>query len=155
MKRSLTILAIVLLVGVIAYPVLAQGPKWGKGGSGYEKPYDRYGTLTAEQREKLEMAHKKFFDETIQIRNELRTKSAELNTVLNSTDPDTEKAKTLQKEISDLQATLSQKRIDLELEERKINPDARYGKGYGKGYGRHMMGSGPHMEGYGPGTCWR
>ena len=165
MKRLLGILAIVLLIGAIAYPVLAHGPKWGKGGHmmyGWEggpdtgPSYGRgYDKLTAEQREELDALHKKFYDETTSLRNELRNKSTELDTILNTANPDTEKAKTLQKEISDLQAELSQKQIDLELEKRKINPDARYGRGYGRGYGRHMMGYGPHMRGYGPGACWR
>jgi len=62
-------------------------------------------------------------------------------------DPDREKVKALQKELSDLRAKIDEKRLNYELEARKIIPDdqraGRYGRGY---YGRHM-------GGYGPGVC--
>jgi zinc resistance-associated protein len=109
----------------------------------------------------LDKLHQKFHDETAQLRNEIWTKSRELNTLLNSPNPDTEKAKALQKEISDLRAQLAEKRLNFKLEERKIVPEVRFGRGHGKGYyGHHMRGYGPgmgyghHMGGYGPGTCW-
>ncbi|KPK27814.1 MAG: hypothetical protein AMK69_09850 [Nitrospira bacterium SG8_3] len=73
-----------------------------------------------------------------------------------------------------LRAQLAEKRLDFELEERKIAPDTRHGSGYGRGYGQgygrgygrgyghhmggyghHMGGSGPHMGGYGQGGCWQ
>jgi hypothetical protein len=44
---------------------------------------------------------------------------------------DAGKAKTLQKEICDLKAKLSQAQIQFEIEERKINPDPPMGMGYG------------------------
>jgi zinc resistance-associated protein len=170
MKRLLTIAAFILLTGVLAAPVLARGPGWGwgghmmygpGGGPGYG-PYNRgyTDTLTAEQRDQIEALYKKFYDETSQLRNELWTKHNELRETLNATEPDVEKAKALQKEISDLQSTLAQKRIDLEVQESKIAPDTQYSRGYGRGFGGHMMGRGYGMGhgwnrgGYGPGSCW-
>lgn len=172
MKRLVTLLGIVVLVGAVAVPVVAHGPNWGKGhhmmGSrgdcpGYGTQHGPgYGSLTEEQRTQLDKLHQKHHDETARHRNEIWTKSRELNTLLNSPNPDTEKAKALQKEISDLRAQLAEKRLNFKLEERKIVPEARFGKGYGKGgyYGHHMRGHGPgmgyghHMGGYGPGYCW-
>jgi hypothetical protein len=75
--------------------------------------------------------------------------------------------KSLQKEISDLQGKMADKRVDFELEARKIAPNARFGRGYGRGYGQGYgrygtMGRnygpygqyGPHHgQGYGP--CWQ
>jgi zinc resistance-associated protein len=144
---------------------------WGGGpGQGYCGDYGPgAGNLTEEQRTQLDTLNKKFFDETAQLRNEMWTKSSELRALLNSPNPDADKARALQKEITGLRAQLAEKRLDLELEERKIAPDARYGsgygrggygKGYGRGYGHHMRGHGPgggyghHMGGYGPGSCW-
>jgi len=128
---------------------------WG-GGSGSRMGYDRgYDNLTKEQHNQLDKAHQEFYDETAKLRKDIRAKRAELNALLNSSDPDAEKAKALQKEISDLRAKLAQERINFALEERKIDPDARIGRGYGMGYGRHMGGYGPgmgsRMMGYGPG----
>jgi zinc resistance-associated protein len=122
--------------------------------------------VTEEQHTKLDTLHKKFYDETAQLRNDMWTKSTELSTLLNSPNPDADKARALQKEITDLRAQLAEKRLNFELEERKIAPDARYSSGYGRhmrgygpgmGSGRHMggygqgMGYGHHMGGYGPG----
>ncbi len=174
MKRLIALLGILVLVGAIAVPVLAHGPGWGRGhhmgwgggpGQGYCGDYGPgAGNLTEEQRTKLDTLNKKFYDETAQLRNEMWTKSRELSALLNSPNPDADKARALQKEITGLRSQLAEKRLDFELEERKVAPDARYGygygrgsgkgygKGYGRGYGHHMGGYGHHMGGYGPGT---
>ena len=184
MKRLAMILGIVLLVGAMAVPVLARGPGWGKGGQkmgswgsdpGYCWQYGRgYDKLTEEQRTQLDKLNQKFYDETAQLRTEIWTKRGELRILLNTSNPDVEKAKALQKEISDLKGKMAQERITFQLEARKINPDLRFDGGFGSGYGRHMkrygqgrgyghhmggygpgMGPGKYAEGYGPGYCWR
>ena len=170
MRKTLTIVGTMLLVAVIAVPVLAHGPGWGRGrhmmgywggGPGYCWQYGRgHENLTEEQRSQLDGLHQRFYDETAQLRNEIWSKKAELNTVLNSSNPDAEKARALQKEISDLKAKMAEKKINFELEVRKIAPEIRSGRGYGRGYRSHMRGYGPgmgygrHMGGYGPGGCW-
>ena len=166
MKRLVTLFGVLILVGAIAAPVLAHDPGRGRGrhmtgysggGSDYCPQYGKGdGKLTEEQRGKLDSLNQKFYDEAAKLRNEIQAKSVELNTLLNSSTPDAEKARALQKEISDLRAKIDQARIDFQLETQKINPDARFSGGYGRGYGRHMkgygqgMGSG-HMGGYGQG----
>jgi zinc resistance-associated protein len=167
MRKVLTIGGIVLLVAAIAIPVLAHGPGWGRGrhmmgygqgGPGYCGQDRRgYENLTEGQRSQLDKLHQKFYDDTAQLRDEIRAKSAELDTILNSPNPDAERAKALQKEISDLRAKIAQNRINFELEERKITPEVRSGRGYSRGYGHHMgdygsgMGYGHHMGGHGMG----
>jgi len=96
----------------------------------------------------LDKLYQRFYDETAQLRDEIWAKSEELNIVLSSPSPDAEKAKALQKEISDLRAKLAQSRINLRLEQRKITPKGYYGRRYGRGSRGH------HMRGYGPGGCW-
>jgi len=169
MKKTLTIIGTILLVAAIAAPVLAYGPGRGKGrhmmgywqgGPGCGQYGRGYENLTEGQRSQLDRVHQKFYDETAQLRNEIWSKSAELNTLLNSANLDAEKAKALQNEISDLRAKMAQKRIDFELEVRKIAPEVRSGRGYGRGYRSDMRGYGPgmgygrHMGGYGPGARW-
>lgn len=167
MKRLGTVLGITLLVAALAVPVLAWGPGWGRGhhmmgdwdrGPGYSGQYDRgYGNLTEEQASKLDQLDRKFYSETADLGDKIWSKSAELDTLLSSADPDLEKARALQKEINDLRAKMDEKRLNYELEARKVNPDTQSGRGYG----RHMWGQGPgmgygrHMGGYGPGACWR
>jgi zinc resistance-associated protein len=167
MRRVTKMLVVALLIGALAVPVVAWSNGWGRGrhmmgnwGGGPEYCYGSergYGDVTKEQRSKLEELERKFYSETTDLRNEIWAKSAELNTLLNSSDPDLEKAKALQKEISDLRAKIAQNRINFELEERKITPEVRSGRGYSRGYGHHMgdygsgMGYGHHMGGHGMG----
>lgn len=164
MKRVVIIFGILLLVGAIAAPVMARGPGWGMGGQmggppggcpGYSRYDDRgYEKLTEEQKTQMEKLSQKFYDETAKIRTDLIAKKAELNILMDSSNADLEKAKALQKEISDLKAKLAQERLTHEFEVRKINPDARSGWGPGRGFGYGRMGFGRHMRGYGPGSCW-
>ena len=172
MKRLAIILGSVMLVAVITYPVFAGGfgkgrgqgmiGKWGSG-PGTCWRYDRgYDNLTQEQRNALTQLEEKFYGETATLRNEIWAKSDELSNLLNTPNPDVEKAKALHQEIIDLRGRMAEKRFDFNLETRKINPDERFGAKYGRGYGRHMkgyghragLGYGRHMGGYGPGPCW-
>ena len=160
MKRLAIILGSVMLVSAIAYPVFAWGPGMGRGqgikgnwGGGLGSCWRNergYSNLTQEQQSALGQLNEKFFSETASIRNEIWSKSDELNNLLNAPDPDAEKAKALQKEIIDLRNVMAGKRLDFQLEARKINPDARFGAGYGRGYGRQMKGYG-HKAGMGYG----
>jgi zinc resistance-associated protein len=164
MKKLAVVLGSIMLIAAIAYPVFAQGPRWGwghhmkgdwGGGPGSCWDYERgHGTLTPEKRTQLDNLNKTFYDETTNLRNELWTKSGELGTFLNAPNPDAEKVRALQREISGLRAKLGEKRLDYELEARKIAPEGTYARGYGRHYGRHMRGYGPHMGGHGPGSCW-
>ncbi len=163
MRNILTIGGIVVLVAAIAIPVLAHGPGRGRGrhmmgyregGPGYGCEDDRgYDKLTEEQRSKSDELYRKFSDKTAKLRDEIWAKSAALDTLLNSANPDATKAKAIQKEISDLRARIAQERINFELEGRKIAPELRSDRGH---QGRHMrghghgMGYGRHMGGYGP-----
>jgi zinc resistance-associated protein len=162
MKRIGTIVGTMLLVAAIAVPVFAHGPGWaknhgrgyGQGGPGYCRNYDRgYENLTDEQRDQLAKLSQKFHDENSQLKNEVWKKRTELDAALNSTNPDGEKAKALQKEISDLKAKMAQNRIDFQLEAKKIAPEVRMGRGYGKGY-RPGKGYGRNPRGFGQGGCW-
>jgi zinc resistance-associated protein len=175
MKKILTVAGVMVLVAALAVPAMAQGPGMGRGryadaGRDY---CPRYGgaNLTEEQRGQLDQLHQKFFDDTAQLRSQLLAKQSELRVLMNTSNPDFEKAKALQKEVSDLKGKMAQERLSLSKEERKINPDARFGRGWGHGpkgrgmgYERGMgfdrgmgyghMGGGWHRGGYGPGSCW-
>ena len=171
MKRVLTAAGIMTLVAALAVPVLAQGPGMGRGrmmqgygpdGSGDQPRYGAWAEkLTDEQKAQLDKLHQKFFDDTASLRSQIAAKHSELNILMNTSNPDVQKARALQKELSDLKAKMAQERINLQFEVRKINPDARFGMGHGRGMGgpgRGMGGYGPgmgwHRGGYGPGACW-
>jgi zinc resistance-associated protein len=161
MKKILAIVGILALAAVVAVPVMAQGPGWGMGshmpgywggGPGYYPNQGAgYGNLTDEQRTKLDNLYRKFYEDTASTRSQLWAKRGELNALLSSPSPDSEKAKALQKDINDLRGKIAQDRVALDIEVRKINPDNRY-TGPMSGYG--PMGGYGHMGGYGPGYCW-
>jgi Spy/CpxP family protein refolding chaperone len=163
MKRLFVLLGSVLLVAALAVPLLAHGPSftggqhmmgpWGTD-SGCCGQYERgYGNLTEEQRSTLQELDRKFYNETETLRNEIMTMSDELNILLNSADPDPEKAKTLQKGINELRAKMDEKRLSYTLEARKIIPELRSRHRYGWEYRYHKRGYGSGM--YGSGSCWR
>jgi Spy/CpxP family protein refolding chaperone len=158
MKRIITFLGIVLLLGVFSASVVARErgmefyPRMGYGpGMGGFPPGPGYSPLTEEQRTQLDESKKKFQDETAELREALSGKSKELYALLNTEEPDAKKAKALQNEISELRAELALKALDNQLEVRKILPEG-YVKGWGRGYGP-PMGYGPRM-GRGPGMHW-
>ena len=163
MKRLFVLLGSVLLVSSLAVPLLAHGPGFGPGrhmmgswgtDSGYCGQHERrYGNVTEEQRGKLQELDKKFYNETATLRNEIMAMSDELNTLLNSADPDPEKAKMLQKSLSEVRAKMDQKRLAYKLETRTIIPEFRSRHRYGWGYRHHGKGYGSGT--YGTGSCWR
>ena len=160
MRKVMTTLGILILMGVLAAPVFAH--RWG-GGKNYGGPgagpcWLESGDLTESQQVELDKLHEQFVKDTAKTREEIWTKSAELDTLMDSSNPDPKKVKTLQREISNLKAKMSERRIDFELQARKIAPDARFGRGYGKGYGRGYgrgHGWGHHGPHYGYGPCGR
>jgi Spy/CpxP family protein refolding chaperone len=167
MKKLMMIVGILLLAGLVALPVMAWGPGWGRGHHmmGYrdsDPDYGReYATLTPEQRSQLKALDQKFYSETRELRHQIWTKFNELDAVLASPNPDLDQAKALQNEISGLRGKLDEKTLGYNIEVRKIVPDQRLGYGYGGGYG-HRGGYGHHMGPYGRGMgsysrgghCW-
>ena len=143
---------------------------WG-GGPGYSGGFE---DLTSEQRTKLNDLDRDYHKETKDLRNKIWDKSMEIDSLLNAANPDLDKVRAFQKEISALRTDLDQKELDYEIEARKVVPEKRYSGSYGRGPGRHMGGygggryghhmgayggwQGRHMggyrRGYGPGSCW-
>ncbi|MFO7667954.1 MAG: periplasmic heavy metal sensor [Desulfobacterales bacterium] len=158
MKKLNSIVGIALLSALIIVPAAVWANGWGMGGGhmmgwgggpGYYDQDDRGNTsLNGEQQRRFADLDRKFYEDTKELREKLWTKSAELNELLSSANPESGKAVKLQKEISDLRARLDEKGINREIETRKIAPDARVGSGNGYGH----MGGGYAM-GYGPGGC--
>jgi zinc resistance-associated protein len=119
---------------------------WGYGGPGYR------GDLNDEQMAKLDKERQDFYTATADLREALYQKELELRSELAKPEPDAQKASALQKEISNLESQLDQKRLEQRIKMRKDFPQfGNRGYGYGpRGMGRGMYGGG----GYGPGFCW-
>ncbi len=161
-KKVVIILGILVLAVALAVTGFAwqrgggcmgmMGMMMGMGGHGYGGCGGAYADLTEEQQSELDALRQKFFDDTAELREDIQTKMAELHTMLNESDIDAEEAKALQKEVSDLMASIGQYKIDFVIEAKKIVPDGTVPLGCGGGYGRRMMGHGPQRGGFGPGS---
>lgn len=156
-SKALVVITIVAIIGFGTYAFAGWGMGYGHHGRGHYGPgYHHqgwgagYGPMMEDwndaEIEKFEKERNTFFRATENLRQELYAKELELETELYKENPDTQKAAKLQKEISNLEAKLDQKRIDHMVKTRKINPNA----------GRGFMGRSPrgYDSGYG-GYCWR
>ena len=160
MKKHLVVKGIVIaaVVFILGYGANAFAG-WGRGGGygGCGGPGGRWGgggyggaSLTAEQYKQMDEQRRSFFDSTADLRQDIYQKDVDLRSELAKSDPDTAKARQLQKELSQLEAELEQKRFDHMMAMRKINPEA------GRGYGRGGRGPGNgDCPGFGGGPrCW-
>ena len=155
-KEATKIIGIGFLVAVLAVPAVALARGWGRGGMmgnwgggpgyGYTTPYGPGNeALTPDQRTQLDQLDKKFYEDTANLRKDLWDKSYELNTILNTENPDPAKVNALNKEINDLRAKLQEKSLNYRLEARKIVPETAFNGGYGRSFGYHMWGYGPQQ----------
>lgn len=162
LTKGIVILAAIAMVGLVATAYAGwgdgyghRGRGWGHmgwGGPGYGGDYP---DLTDEQRQAMEQERRAFIKDTDDLRQNLYAKELELRSELAKDDADAQKAAAIQKDISNLEAELDQKRLDHVVKMKKVNPDA--GRGYmagGRGRGG-MMGYGPGAgRGGGRGYCW-
>jgi len=157
-NKSIMVLSIIAILAFGAYAFADWGMGYGNHGRGH---YDQgmhqrgwegsgyghmMGDLSEEQIKKLDKERNAFYKATEDLRQEIYQKELELRSELSKANPDAEKAASLQKNISKLEARLNQKQIDHMIAVKKINPNA----------GRGFMERGP--RGYGSsyrGSCWR
>ena len=161
--KILMVLAIVAVFAIAATSFAG----WGRGHRGYgmhggwgqgPRGYDSEGyqsDLSEDDIAKLDKERQTFFEATSDLKEELYQKELELRSELAKPEPDAKKAAGIQKQISNLESQLDQKRLDHRIKMRKDFPQSGYrGDGYGprgRGMGRGMYGGG---GGYGPGNCW-
>jgi Spy/CpxP family protein refolding chaperone len=162
LTKGIVILAAIATLGLVATAYAGWGDGYGHRGRGWhhmgwggpgQGGYDL--DLTDEQRQAMEQQRRAFFEDTKDLRQNLYVKELELRSELAKADADAQKAAAIQKDISNLEAELDQKRLDHIVKMKKVNPDA--GRGYmagGRGRGG-MMGYGPGAgRGPGGGYCW-
>jgi Spy/CpxP family protein refolding chaperone len=151
-SKAIIVLAIIGIVGYAATSFAGwgrgggncygQGSGWAQRGSG---PAGYQGNLSDDQIDKLNNERQAFFEGTRELRENLYQKELELRSELAKKDPDAKKAVSLQKEVSELQGQLGQKRVEHRIKMQKENPEIFAGQSYGQGRG---YGQG---QGYGKG----
>lgn len=103
-------------------------------------------SLTADQMKQMDIERNAFQTATQGIRQQMNDKRQALQTELNKSQPDPSTCMSFQKEISELQAQLDQKRLTHILQMKKIDPNFTEGRGFGMGMG-HGKGPGPFGAG--------
>ena len=154
MKKTMTVLAIALTVGVLGYQIADAGPgRWGGGfGPGYCNGYGTDASATSQE-------WQTFQDETADLRKQLFEKRNEYFSMMNGENVDKDAAQALWSDIFDLQKQIREK-----AEAAGIDPQEGFGpRGGRRGYawngprgGYFCNGpySGGPAPGYGPGSCW-
>jgi Spy/CpxP family protein refolding chaperone len=180
MKKTIIITALLILT--LGWVFAAEAQWWGRGGGGRGAgpgwKDDTLGlNLTQNQTTKLNTLRQAFWKDTSNLNVKIDQRQLELNSLLLEPNPDSGKVTKLQKDISDLQLQLNEKRVFYQLDARKIltpeqiaqlppgctlgfgnlmgGPGPGYGCGMGPGYGGGRgMGCG-YGRGYGGrGCCW-
>jgi Spy/CpxP family protein refolding chaperone len=93
-----------------------------------------YGDLSEADYNKLEAANEKFFEQTRDLREQLDEKRFALEKEWAKENPDAAKIKDFQNDISKLRSEFDAKRVEHELEVRKMMPESARGRGYAGGY---------------------
>lgn len=115
--------------GMMGDPEAGYGPGWC--GQGYAA------NLSEADLKKIDDARQAFFDATKSLKQNIYQKELELRSEFAKENPDAGKLSSLQKELSELEGQLDQKRISHLLEMKKINPDAGgTGRGANRGCAR-------------------
>jgi Spy/CpxP family protein refolding chaperone len=175
LSKAIILVAIVGVVGFAATSFAGWGRgggycrgQGGGGGQRWSGPAGYQSNLSDEEIIKLNQQRQAFLEETRAIRENLYQKDLELRSEMAKKDPDATKAVGLQKEISELEGQLDQKRVEQRIKMQKENPEIFTGRGYGqgRGYGKgrgYGMDRGFRMgQGYGMrrgsldcgGGCW-
>ncbi len=160
MKKSIIIISSLLMVALIAGSVFAFGSGRGQGrGMGYNSNQSQMGygmssawnDLSQEQRDSLTALKQKHIDDTYELRSSAFAKQQEVRMLMETSNPDRSKLSTLTQELSDLQRQMAEKKIDYQLEAKKIAPELATSMGYGKGRGGMRGSKGGHMNNQGRG----
>ncbi len=133
MRKTATIIGVLVLVAAIAIPVFAHDRGWGKGRAPGIGPEGRQApcceaipNLTPEQSAKLTELRQQHDKEIIPLRNELTAKHAELRNLWVQGNPDEAAIKAKQQEINELRNQLQDKMTEYRLEVGKIlTPEQR------------------------------
>jgi Spy/CpxP family protein refolding chaperone len=139
MKRITLITALIIMFA--SAPLVMAQPRGMKGGMG--PGGGRHASalanlnLTAEQSEKIRAMRETHHKDITPIQTKMFTKRAELRLLWMQTNPDSEKIKSIQKEILDLRGQLLDKKTDFRLEFRNILTPEQRTKLLAQGLGKH------------------
>lgn len=118
---------------------------------------ERLAELNSEQKDQLAALRQQFVDDTAETRIALNTARANLEIIMNTSKPDEKAIKKLIQEITNLEAVLLEKKVNHQIEIRKVAPELAPEKMAPccrqKGGRAGMLDD--HKPFFAPGCCWR
>jgi Spy/CpxP family protein refolding chaperone len=175
-RKTVAIMCLALLLAVLpafdgaqAQPGQGKGRRGGDDGDGLYPGCPLNLNLTQEQSTKMQEVRNTFFKDTAGLQSDIFKKEQDMDVLMLEKTIDAEKAKKIQDEISSLRAQFAQKRLQAQLEARKvftpeqiaqlppgcnmgIGPGGGMGCGFGPGGGKGGGGRGAGGRGQGPGA---
>ena len=162
MNKLGKIIVVAAIVGIVGFAATSFAG-WGRGGGGGDNCWGQgggygqrgsaapgyQGNLSDQDIDKLNSERQAFFEDTRELRENRYQKELELRSEMAKQDPDVNKAVALQKEVSELQGQLNQKRVEHRIKMQKENPNFIAGRGMGRGYGKGGGGMGRGFQGRG------
>ena len=162
MNKLGKIIVVAAIVGIVGFAATSFAG-WGRGGGGGDNCWGQgggygqrgsaapgyQGNLSDQDIDKLNSERQAFFEDTRELRENRYQKELELRSEMAKQDPDVNKAVALQKEVSELQGQLNQKRVEHRIKMQKENPNFIAGRGMGRGYGKGGGGMGRGFHGRG------
>ncbi len=134
MKKSM-----ILILAIVAVAFMASSAfSWGHGkGGGMGKGCSRmtgngWQDLTQDQQDQLKALHQKFVDDTLETRTAIKNIHTEMRMIMETSQPDRDRLVSLAEQLEPLSTELGIKRIDFQLETKKIAPDLKMGFGSGR-----------------------
>ncbi len=99
----------------------------------YGHGHDAWNNLSDADAAELDASQEKFYADTFELHSQINEKELALRNEMNQSNPDQNRAITLQKELSSPQSDFDQKALAHQLEVRKLLPKDYRGSGYGYG----------------------
>lgn len=145
MKKTMIMISILLLVSFTAATVFAWGPGGQNGkprhGQGYNNcpgysGQNAFSQLTEEQQKQITELRQKHIDDSYEAQSAKIEKRQQIRLLMHTSNPDRTKLVQLHTQMAELDKELAIKRLDFQLEVKKIAPDYKFGRDFGKKHGR-------------------
>jgi Spy/CpxP family protein refolding chaperone len=147
MRNLALVLGMLMMVATFSVPPYAMGGGMGGGGmmsgGGYGmmgQGSGNYGNRPDQRGQQMQELNQRFYEQSANVKAQIQTREQEMDALLNSSNPDMGKVKTLHTEITALRAKLAEEQRDYDLEAARIN--SGYGSGNGNGWGSYGSGMG-------------
>lgn len=143
--KKFSVLIVMVMVAILGFGNAAFAGKGKVKRDGF-KNCTAFKNLSPEDQQKVKAEQDAFRNDVKAIKTQIHQKRKELKSEMAKPQSDAQKASALQKEISDLKAQIGQKRIQLQINLKNINPSLSDCFKGGKGHRKHKTPAAPQTD---------